>query len=115
MTLEEKAKEYCRRKNYTPSNIGYFPAEYCEQSYIDSAKENGIVWHDLRKDKNDLPKNSPYFSGESVRVIGAVPLSEDKYISLECRYCFSEKKWRTQEDYSVVKVIAWCEIPQFKE
>lgn len=72
-------------------------------------------WHDLRKDPNDLPENSPYFRDKSVRVTGVIPLSEDKYISLECRYYYSEKKWRTQENYQIVKVIAWIEIPKYIE
>lgn len=56
MTLEEKAEEYCKRKNYTPSNIGYFPADYCKQAYVDGAKENGFVIHNLKENPDDLPK-----------------------------------------------------------
>lgn len=30
--------------------------EVIEQAYIAGVTENGIQWHDLRKDQNDLPK-----------------------------------------------------------
>lgn len=37
--LKQKAKEWCKSKNFTPSNVGYFAADYCEQSYIAGATE----------------------------------------------------------------------------
>ena len=32
-------------------------ADALEQAYIAGAKENGVVWHDLRKNPDDLPKD----------------------------------------------------------
>ncbi len=37
--LKQKAEEWCKRKKLTPSNVGYFTADYCEQSYIAGATE----------------------------------------------------------------------------
>ena len=37
--LKQKAKEWCKSKNLTPSNVGYFTSDYCEQSYIAGATE----------------------------------------------------------------------------
>jgi hypothetical protein len=37
--LKQKAKDWCKSKNLTPSNVGYFTSDYCEQSYIAGATE----------------------------------------------------------------------------
>ena len=116
MKDEEMAEEYTAKNGFGSdcNNLTSYDAnKEIEQAFLAGLKAGRPQWHDLRKDKNDLPKNSPYFRGQSVRVTGAIPLSDDKYMSIECRYYFSEKKWKTQEDCSVVKVIAWCEIPTF--
>ena len=36
--LKQEAEEWCKKKNLTPSNVGYFTADYCEQSYIAGAE-----------------------------------------------------------------------------
>ena len=36
--LKQEAKEWCKSKNLTPSNVGYFTAEYCEMAYIAGAE-----------------------------------------------------------------------------
>ena len=36
--LKKEAKDWCKKKNLTPSNVGYFTADYCEQSYLAGAK-----------------------------------------------------------------------------
>ena len=62
------------------------------------------VWHDLRKDPNDLPKDSM-----RVLVLLEDKLCEISSISADNRWLCTD--YYTGED----KVIAWCEIPQFKE
>lgn len=69
-------------------------------------------WHDLRKDPNDLPKES-IIEGLSERVIGTVEIAKNQYMSQECRYDFVEKIWKTHKDPYVTDVIAWCEEPTF--
>ena len=69
MTLEEKAKQKANElaQNQTLGiydddeslayDKGYNSGEVAgyEEGYIDGTQENGIRWHDLRKDPNDLP------------------------------------------------------------
>ena len=102
MTVEEKAEQYIEKNNlewelecYRTSPIGEV-----KQAYIAGAKENGVVWHDLRKDPNDLPneeKDVLVYSGEQWRMS-------------VCRYFPQYKAWEAGSD-----TIAWCEIPTFTE
>ena len=77
--------------------------------YVDSAepREKKIAglkagrpqWHDLRKDKNDLPKDDRY-------VLFATQKSVYRG--------FYDYRWYSHEgDIDDVDVIAWCEIPTF--
>ena len=101
MTLEEKAEEYATESGYTKGSPDFW---IVTQGYLAGAKENGVVWHDLRKDPNDLPKDDKkYFI----------------YTNLGNYYFtqFRETYWvgvMTNEFVSNNAVIAWCEIPQFQ-
>ena len=63
MTIEElklKAKKYTNHNDWfelsaNVDKIGNAIRVKMEQAYIAGAKENEIVWHDLRKDPNDIP------------------------------------------------------------
>lgn len=77
--------------------------------YITSAKENGVIWHDLRKNPNDLPKNQ-----NEVLCL----LWEDSYYigyySINSKmWCFNE--FSLSEDENEDEVTAWCELPKFEE
>ena len=75
MTLEEKAKEYsgkeCKNCSYRCDKPNVFKRlsnkKECHayfrsyEGYLAGAEENGVVWHDLRKDPNDLPKEDRYY------------------------------------------------------
>ena len=123
MTDEEFAEQFADNINGFELTCSLLSAKDKRHAYrlgrydgfLAGLKTGRPKWHDLQENPNDIPENSPYFRDESIRVIGTIPLSEDKSISLECRYHYSEKKWRTQEDNSVVRVTAWCEIPKYKE
>ena len=65
MTIEERAEKYYDEKIYKPRKNKGCIDDYGDpfvgeddviDAYIAGAKENGFVWHDLRKDPNDLPK-----------------------------------------------------------
>ena len=76
-----------------------------KQAYIDGATENGIQWHDLRKDPNDLPKDT------SVKRVFA---GNNEYY----RLYYSNGRWIYCDKggyYFYGDVIAWCEEPLFKE
>ena len=68
------------------------------------------VWHDLRKNPEDLPSRSDENEDKSNRVI------TDKGIGF---YHYRKGKWYTSENEEAYlfarNVIAWCEIPKFEE
>ena len=105
MTLEEKAEQYviknvCENCNHCQSKgyIGCDTYRFAKKTYIDSAEENGMVCHDLRKNPNDLPKDS-----KEVLIITS---DNRKHIG------FYDNGWYCSECSGIV--IAWYE-PQFKE
>ena len=68
-------------------------------------EKNGIVWHDLRKDPNDLPPTE-YNTTISDYVI------TDRGVGY---YNGRIKSWWVKDDYALTdKVIAWCEVPKFE-
>lgn len=71
-----------------------------KHAFETSATENGIQWHDLRKDPNDLPKDCYDVLDEA---------------GYKVFYHHKEGVWKNASGSKIVKVIAWCEIPQFKE
>ena len=74
------------------------------KGYLAGLHEGQPKWHDLRKDPNDLPKHS-------VRVL---VLLEDKLYEISS--ISADNRWVCTDYYTGEdKVIAWCEIPQFKE
>ena len=68
--------------------------------YIAGATENGIQWHDLRKDPNDLPKkNKSYWV----------------YIDCQGNKIYRSIVWQgCWLGWNCIP-LAWCEEPQFKE
>ena len=63
------------------------------------------LWHDLRKDPNDLPKENKRYLCRIKGFVGGG-------ISYECfDYDTKYNIW----NYANGDVIAWCEIPKFKE
>ena len=113
MTEELKRKAECFRKKYKQDIIDNDDFEMLdmfdvnvERAYIAGATENGIQWHDLRGDPNDLPKDRHnvlvvYLNGEYQR--------ERTFASYRHKY------WVISGHKTECEVIAWCEIPQFKE
>ena len=78
----------------------HFYDKALKQAYIAGATENGIQWHDLRKDPNDLPKKNKSY-----------------WVYMDCQ---GNKIYRSivwQECWLGWNGIplAWCEEPQFKE
>ena len=115
--LRQKAKDYANDKadkgnyDYAVGDNVYFCKSALEQAYIAGATENGIQWHDLRKDPNDLP-TTPKDADEWRTVLG-----QDGNLWF---YNENERSWYTIGDDNEWGTgthvpIAWCEIPQFKE
>lgn len=91
-------------KNDSLPDFANFDLEFWKKIYEEGkqavATENGIKWHDLRKDPNDLPneeKDVLVYSGEQWRMS-------------VCRYFPQHKAWEAGSD-----TIAWCEIPKCTE
>ena len=115
MTAEliRKAEEYKRNHwsdNVTEMNnqrtfeqvkgIPHFYGNAIKQAYIAGATENGIHWHDLRKDPNDLPK-----------------FRHDILVTCEYRSKLKKERETFEWDYDSdmpLHAIAWCEKPQFE-
>ena len=92
----------CERK-CTCIQLNAYCEEQVKQAYIAGATENGIQWHDLRKDPNDLPKEKTFV----ISNMGSLAFYKNGMWFLDVpdnAYYFSTKE-----------IIAWCEIPQFKE
>lgn len=89
----EETREYMRMDVHSQ-----YEEEY--QSYLAGATENGIQWHDLRKDPNDLPKDN-----KNVYVQYA-----DGNVGFDSWY--DNSRWFNNDPSPI---IAWCEITTFKE
>ena len=79
--------------------------DYCKEKL----EKQILVWHDLRKDSNDLPERMGLGSKE-------VYVSYEGDVTDFACYRFDKEIWeRSEDDEEAVGVIAWCEIPIFKE
>lgn len=97
--LEKEAGEYAKpfhdmtRYDYVEERT------HVRQAYIAGFHAGQPKWHDLRKDPNDLPKDS-----KEVLIITS---DNRKHTG------FYDNGWFCQDSGGIV--IAWCEIPTFKE
>lgn len=77
-------------------------------------KENGVVWHDLRKNPNDLPQKVGDY-------IVALDYQTETFSTSLLEYNIDEDEddiklcWFDSEYNKFDNAIAWCEIPKFKE
>ncbi|MBR4396576.1 MAG: hypothetical protein IKS93_01840 [Methanobrevibacter sp.] len=103
MTDEEMAEEYA--EDYFGA---YYPQEEerraVERAYLAGLKACRPQWHDLQKDKNDLPK-------EYDTVLVCTEDTDLHRLYLLCNYHYG--KWWFAYGETVDDVIAWCEIPTF--
>lgn len=106
--LEKKALEsYWNKRIPALTSI-----ENYVKGYIAGAKENAPVWHDLRKNPDDLPaEQTPWLSKNVIATIGKG--------GFEAFYNYLDKRWEANISglafERVEGIIAWCEIPKFKE
>ena len=79
----------------------HFYEKNIKQAYIEGATENGVYWHDLRKDSNDLPKkNKSYWV----------------YMDCQGNKIYRSVVWQgCWLGWNGGIPLAWCEEPQFKE
>ena len=79
--------------------------------WVDCATENGIQWHDLRKDPNDLPKAQP------LNWVLAVYDNGILWCRARREKCVDGVYWVNSFHNVIHDVVMWAkvEIPQFKE
>lgn len=123
MTEEEiKSIAETECKKLLKSEKGYNGISF-QEFWAEGAKwgiANAIEWHDLRKNPDDLPKEFDvikkafgiYPEEKAIHIV----LNQDgeyvHYLSGDWYYIYDED---IVGDSSKVDVIAWCELPQFKE
>lgn len=97
MTLEEKAEKSFEKARKRDIGLSY--GSYCD-GYIAGVTENCIVWHDLRKNPDDVPEDDREVLNE---------------IGIEVRYIGDCWIYVYIEETTNADVVAWCEIPEFNE
>lgn len=97
--LAKKAERYATESGYVKGKPDFW---IVVQAYIAGVKDNGIVWHDLRKNPDDLPERGRQVIVIRNRIYLLAYLRED-YV------------WTTDGHNAFECVIAWCEIPKFEE
>ena len=103
MTDEEMAEEYTAKNGFGSdcNNLTSYDAnKEIEQAFLAGLKAGRPQWHDLRKDPNDLPKDTV-----SVLISRGTPRTS--------RARYNGKWYGYYSDDEIEDVIAWCEIPTF--
>lgn len=109
----QRAKEYICKQLVNLEDFDSYETAYrryendVEDAYIDGAIENGIHWHNLCENSNDLPprdKKDYHHSIEVLTNIGRVAL-----------YSYEFKWWVPPDDlfHPLEDICAWCEFPSF--
>ena len=113
MTLEEKARASLIN-TYLGTNKIISQSDY-EQGYLAGAKENGVVWHKLSEKYPEADKLIRVHCHSGMEYICETCYyepTEDEIGYGKLIISFYELNGEWVDDN---EVIAWCEIPQFKE
>ena len=116
--LEEQLQEMVEDNDYYQEENEKLEKENAVLKTRNAVLENRNVelkagkpqWHDLRKDPNDLPKRDERFYTNISTSISVAVITQTGGFAF---YSFDDKEWYFQG--KKINVIAWCEIPQFKE
>ena len=106
MKDEEMAEEYTEEEGFGSdcNNLTSYDANReIEQAFLAGLKVGRPQWHDLRKDKNDLPKEGTKVISEK----GDFVFLQDK------RWKEFSPNWDNIPLRKWEEPIAWCEIPTF--
>ena len=97
--VEEKV---CNGKCQDDIDKNYVHCKDCVKIkyYLAGLHDGQPKWHNLRKDPNDLPNDDKIVSDREGNNV---------------RYVKHRNKWFYRHRTCEADVIAWCEIPQFKE
>ena len=106
MTDKEMAEEYEEKIDYIEVNDDgkkIYDSIDIQEAFLAGLKAaRQEMWHDLRKDPNDLPE---------------IYMSVLNQNGMNVMYDYTNKVWRNDDadEYICDDPIAWCEIPTFKE
>ncbi len=101
MTDEEMAEEYFESECFhSYADTEEQLKEDVVAAFLAGLKAGRPQWHDLRKDPNDLPKDTV-----SVLISRGIPRTS--------RARYNGKWYGYYSDDEIEDVIAWCEIPTF--
>lgn len=105
MDIENKAEIYIRNKHRISKDTlsACIRQEYKDEfdAYIIGAKENGLKWHDLRENPDDLPNDCYNVLDQSGSMV---------------YYDFDKYTWRdASTSHKATNVFAWSEIPMYTE
>ncbi|MBO4640864.1 MAG: hypothetical protein J5710_14025 [Treponema sp.] len=115
MKDEEMAEEYADKTEARDWEGFDITREIRKQAFLAGLKAGRPQWHDLRKDPKDLPKK---IGNYLVCYIDTVSMSKNVF-ELEFVDFLEDCHWIDETTHEIEKfdegVIAWCEIPTFKE
>ena len=107
MKEEEKAEEYERNMVYEENTIDYqYTPQQLKQAYLAGLHEGQPKWHKVAD--GDLPKDDKqylvlfYYNYKGKKEM-SFEVRDNLHSDFEIHRCYTEQ------------IIAWCEIPQFKE
>lgn len=105
--LKRKAQEQGSLPDYANFDLAFWKEIYREGKEA-GAKENGVVWHVLKENPEDVP--------DTDRDVIVKRESED---DTEIDNYYSDDEWvgwgkMLREGYTTDDVVAWCEKPKFE-
>ena len=138
--LEDKATDWIRSQGWSEENLPSDEYVQMQTAYVAGAKENGVVWHDLRKNPDDLPKKLDEKKVKTLyHILGGSVLTDDgihRKILVQDRHnniytasfypkdeshkedCFSvdfiSKGFQGANFVAFGQITKWCEFPKFE-
>lgn len=97
---EEWIKELSLGTSMDTMQIEY----YCRRAFLAGLKAGRPVWHDLRKNPNELPKRM------RKSILSRTVLNQ---IGTPCHYNYELECWQNWSYIEIDTPIAWGEIPTF--
>lgn len=105
---EEYAEKYFGKKTEL---VEVWKLKSCRENFLAGLKAGRPQWHDLRKDKNDLPDEGTYLviwqNDKGYKELFMMNYEEDDEEELH----WVDGDCEVQDEH----IIAWCEIPEFNE
>ena len=103
MTEEELADKYAEEYFGKKTEwVEVWKLKSCKENFLAGLKAGRPQWHDLWKDKNDLPERLSFLSKTVINQIGT-----------PCHYNYALECWQNWSNTEIETPVAWCELPTF--